>query len=91
MIKPELGLVKMVNIPMQIKAIPVLLAIILSGCTTVEIVDTLPCPSRPVLTPIPEDLQLRMPEDAVFIVAENQLKLKAYAKKLEARAGCDVD
>jgi hypothetical protein len=60
-----------------------------SACTTVEIVSDVPCPNRPTLTPIPEDLQLRMPPDVVFIVAENQLKLKAYAKKLEVRAGCE--
>jgi hypothetical protein len=60
-----------------------------SGCTTIEVASPVPCPYRPDLTPLPEDLQLRMPPDAVFIVAENQLKLKAYAKKLEVRAGCE--
>ena len=62
--------------------------VILSGCTTIEVAAPLPCPERPVLLPMPEDLQLQMPEDAVLISAENQLRLKAYAKKLEARAQC---
>lgn len=60
-----------------------------SACTTVEIVEPLPCPERPILYVIPEDMQLRMGEDAVGLVAENQLLLKRYAKKLEARAGCE--
>lgn len=62
-----------------------------SGCTTIEVAAPLPCPARPTLSPIPDDMQLRMGEDAVYIVGENQLKLKAYAKKLEARAGCETD
>ena len=72
--------------------LPLSFLILTTGsCTTVEVVEPLPCPPRPSLTAIPEDLQLRMPEDAVFIIAENQLKLKAYSKKLEARAGCEND
>ena len=58
------------------------------GCTTIAVEPDLPCPIRPTLTPIPEDLQIRMPTDAVWIVAQNQLALKSYAKKLETRAGC---
>ena len=64
------------------------LLVILSGCTTIEVVAPLPCPDRPTLTPLTEDLQLQMPEDALYIIGENQLALKAYAKKLEARASC---
>ena len=63
--------------------------LILSGCTTYAVNPDLPCPERPVLTAIPDELQLRMGEDAVTIVTDNQLALKAYAKKLEARAGCE--
>jgi len=59
------------------------------SCTTVSLEPDLPCPTRPELLPIPVDLQIQMPPDAVWIVAENQLALKAYAKKLEARAGCE--
>ena len=61
---------------------------IMAGCTTYAVKSDVPCPQRPVLTAIPEDLQLRMGEDAVFIVGSNQLALKAYAKKLEVRSGC---
>ena len=61
----------------------------LLGCTTVTVQPDLPCPIRPELMPIPEDLQLQMPSDAVWIVAENQLLLKKYAKQLEVRAGCE--
>ena len=60
-----------------------------SACTTIEVAAPLPCPERPVLLPLTEDMQLQMPEDAVLIIAENQLKLKAYAKKMEARAQCN--
>ena len=59
------------------------------SCATVTVEPDLPCPTRPELLPIPVDLQIQMPPDAVWIVAENQLALKAYAKKLEARAGCE--
>ena len=58
------------------------------SCTTVEIVEPLPCPDRPKLVSLTEDLQLQIPEDALLIIGENQLALKAYAKKLETRAGC---
>ena len=60
----------------------------LLGCTTVTVEPDLPCPDRPELMPLPVDLQIQMPPDAVWIVAENQLLLKKYAKALEARAGC---
>lgn len=66
----------------------VLLCVFLTGCCTTVVEPDLPCPPRPDLIPVPVDLQLRMPPDAVWIVAENQLALKAYAKKLEARANC---
>ena len=65
----------------------VIIAAFLAGCTTIRVSDV-PCPDRPDLLPMPVDLQIRMPPDAVFIVAENQLALKEYAKKLEVRAGC---
>lgn len=61
-----------------------------SACTTIELAAPLPCPERPLLTPVPEDLQIRIPEDALLILAENQATLKAYARKLEGRAGCDL-
>ena len=61
----------------------------MTGCSTYTAIPDVPCPDRPVLTAIPEDIQLQMGEDAVFIVTENQLALKSYAKKLETRAGCE--
>ena len=64
------------------------LTLTLGSCTSIEVKPDLPCPLRPVLTPIPEDLQMRMPEDAIWIVAQNQLAMKEYAKKLEARSNC---
>ena len=65
----------------------VIIAAFLAGCTT-TVVSDVPCPDRPDLLPMPVDLQIRMPPDAVLITAENQLALKEYAKKLEVRAGC---
>ena len=65
------------------------LILTIGSCTTVEVQPDLPCPNRPVLIALSEDLQIRMPEDAVWIVTQNQLALKAYSKKLEARAGCE--
>lgn len=58
----------------------------LSGCCSYAVKNDAPCPERPKLTAIPQDLQLRMPPDALWIVGQNQLALKEYAKKLEARA-----
>lgn len=58
------------------------------SCTTIEVAPILPCPERPTLEALPDDLQLRIPEDALLIIGRNQLAMKAYAKKIEARAGC---
>ena len=66
------------------------ITLVMSGCTTHVVKSELPCPQRPVLTAIPEDIQLRMGEDAVFIVGSNQIALKTYAKKLEVRSGCAI-
>ena len=60
----------------------------ISGCSKVYVNADIPCPNRPDLISIPDDIQLRMGEDAVWIVTQNQLALKEYAKKLEVRAGC---
>ena len=59
-----------------------------SGCIRYVKPD-IPCPDRPELIPIPVEVQIEMDPDTVRIVAENQLRLKQYAKKLESRAGCD--
>jgi hypothetical protein len=65
------------------------------GCSTVT-PDPLPCPPRPILSPISQELQilspisqelqLQTPIEVLEIVTENQIRLKAYAKKLEVRA-----
>ena len=65
-----------------------LVLLLLSGCCSYAVKNDAPCPERPELIPVPVDLQIQMPPDAVWIVAENQLAMKEYAKKLEVRAGC---
>lgn len=62
----------------------------LGSCKSAPVEPILPCPDRPVLNAIPEDLQLQTPPDVLFLTAENQLLLKEYAKKLEVRAGCNL-
>ena len=47
------------------------------------------CPNRPDLIPLPVDLQIQMPPGAVWIVAQNQLKLKQHIIDLEDLAGCE--
>jgi hypothetical protein len=59
------------------------------GCSTVT-PDPLPCPPRPILSPISQELQLQTPIEVLEIVTENQIRLKAYAKKLEVRS-CPQD
>ena len=63
----------------------------ISSCSKTVVEPSVPCPNRPVLVELSEDLQLQMPPDAVFIVGQNQLALKEYAKKLESRLKCDDD
>ena len=64
------------------------LFLIMSGCSCFTVKNDAPCPERPDLLSMPVDLQLRTPDDAKFIMGQNQLALKEYAKKLEVRAGC---
>ena len=74
------------NIPLLGILVPILG---MYGCAY-PVKNTLPCPDRPALMDIPVDLQIQMPPEVVWIVAENQLALKAHIKKLEARA-CEQD
>lgn len=67
---------------------PAILTLFLAGCCTTTVEPDFPCPTRPELMPLPVDLQIQMPPDAVWIVAENQLALKAHILKLEERANC---
>ena len=55
------------------------------GCTTVEVMSDVPCPHRPVLTPITVEQQLAMDSQVLEIVLVNQSNLKRYALKLEER------
>lgn len=75
----------------KVTLIPALLLVILSGCCSYAVKSDVECPVRPTLSAIPQDLQFRIPTDALFLIAENQLLLKEYAKKLEVRAGCEPD
>ena len=59
------------------------------SCSKTVVEPSVPCPSRPVLTPLSIELQIEMPPEAVLIVGQNQLALKEYAKKLEARLKCE--
>ena len=78
------------KIPLVGILVPSMAAMLLiSGCTTTIIQPVLPCPDRPVLESISVDEQMSMDPAVIFKVAENQLRLKAYAKKLEVRAGCE--
>lgn len=65
-----------------------LVILTVGSCSKTYIRADVPCPDRPNLLAIPEDMQLAMGADAVLIVTENQLALKEYAKKLEVRARC---
>jgi len=60
------------------------------GCATpITIGYDGPCPSRPELISLPVDLQIQTPPDAIWIVAQNQLKLKQHIIDLEDLSGCE--
>ena len=65
-------------------ALSVIIALILGGCCTTP--DTLPCPSRPILEEFTEQELADIDPDVQAKIAANQIRLKAYAKRLEARA-----
>jgi hypothetical protein len=70
--------------------IPLLgILVTLSGCVRTIVQPVLPCPPRPVLESISVEEQAGMDPAVIFKVSESMLKLKAYAKKLEVRAGCE--
>lgn len=66
------------------------IVVTLSSCVRTIVQPVLPCPPRPILEPLSVEEQADMHPMTVFKVAENQLRLKAYAKKLETRAGCEA-
>jgi hypothetical protein len=60
------------------------------GCTTTKVGSDLPCPPRPTIAAFTiEEIGTMTPVIAEKI-AFNQVNLKAYAKKLEVRAGCEL-
>ena len=63
---------------------------ILGSCQTPIAPDPLPCPPRPLLTPITPEEQRQINPDVLEKIASNQIELKAYSRKLEARAGCEA-
>lgn len=65
-----------------------ILAAIVAGCGTTVIGYDGPCPPRPVLEPIPVEMQVEIAPHALAIMAENQLKLKRHIKDLEVLSGC---
>jgi len=60
----------------------------LSACSTTVIGYDGPCPPRPVLEPIPVELQVEIAPHTLEIIAENQLVLKRHIKDLEVLSGC---
>lgn len=79
------------NIPSKLPPLaPILPAIVLlfAGCVNTPNLD-LPCPPRPLLEVVTEEEQMAMDASVLGRVAQNQLKLKSYAKRLESRAGCE--
>ena len=76
-----------IKIQMRIIII-ILLTATIFGCTTTFVGYDGPCPNRPLLEPIPVELQIEIPPHTLSIIAENQLKLKQHIKDLEALSGC---
>jgi len=60
-----------------------IVAIFLSGCATTDY--PIGVPSRPVLIPLPAEMQAEIPADALDIIAVNDASLKNHIKRLEAR------
>ena len=60
--------------------------LLLGGCCTEPAIVKLPCPPRPVLQSITQEEQLSISPEVLEKIAANQIALKSYAKKLEARA-----
>ena len=59
--------------------------LLLSGCASVPICTKIELPDRPNLIATPDTLWQTVPLEAQDIWANNDLSLKAYAKKLEGR------
>jgi len=59
------------------------------SCETIKIASDVPCPPRPVLVSFNTVELGIMASSTQEKIAANQIKLKAYAKKLEVRALCE--
>jgi len=74
---------------MNVLILGTIVLILSTGCTTLTVEPDVPCPNRPVLEAfVLEDLE-SMTDEAKRKAAQNQIKLKGYARKLEVRAGCE--
>ena len=56
-----------------------------TGCCSTPISTTIDTPPRPVLIPLTQELWDQIPLEAQDTIAHNDLALKQYAKRLEAR------
>ena len=66
-----------------------IVAFLSTGCETIKVQSDVPCPSRPVIQVFTGEELDAMPDTAIKKAASNQIRLKAYAEKLEVRANCD--
>lgn len=73
----------------MIKLFVAIIALVLGGCCT-TIPEPLPCPSRPVLESFTFEEITQMGPEIQEKVIINNIRLKAYAKQLEARADCEI-
>jgi len=59
------------------------------SCTPIVVQPDVPCPNRPTLAPITVAEQILIDPQVIRKLADNQLAMKEYAKKLEVRANCE--
>ena len=62
-----------------------LISLLLTGCCTRPVNIPIDLPPRPVLIDWPQELIDRTPLEAVDTASHNDLQLKEYARRLEAR------
>jgi len=67
------------------KLLPYLILIIFSGCASQPVDSPIGIPARPLLIPIPIEMQVRIPIDALDIIAINDAELKSHILRLEGR------
>ncbi len=65
--------------------IGVILVCLLSGCAATPIDSPIGIPERPYLIPLTIEMQVRIPVDALDLIAVNQEVLKNHIKRLEQR------